>query len=574
MTFRARPVSKRQSRAGWNSEERRTALINGGFVAAIVISAIILVGYAGWSWYTDHFGAAATVDGQTISRDDLRTRIGIETFRINYTEQRIRDLLAAGHITQDQADQQFSFLDQRRQSIDTIALERLVDATLQNTLLGQEGLSISDADIDTQLQTEATLDEQRHAWVIEVEPDTNPDTGQVGDAEKAAAKAKAEKALAELKSGKTWEDVAKTESTAASAPQAGDLGWIPKDSGYDASFMDAVFAVAQDAPTDVVAGSDDIYRIGRVTEITPKSVDGTFQTKIDEAKLKLSDYRNAVRADVVRKKLSDKVVADLSKPGPQRHVLQIFLPTSQPSPDGVKVRHILFSPNDAPDKAKDLKADDPAWQKAKDEAFAAYQQLLRDPSKFDILAREKSDDTGSKAKGGKLDGWQDPTTPLAKPFADAIFQKGLRPMQLLEPVKTDFGWHVIQFMRAYGDGDEAFMDDLKTRADAGIDFAQLARDYGEGDEAKKGGDIGWIIAGQLPDLKEGQIFETKVGEVSDVANVQDDGLYLFKVLAEETRPPSKEQIKIFEDSGFTDWYTLKKSAAKIERLVGTSAATG
>jgi parvulin-like peptidyl-prolyl isomerase len=129
-------------------------------------------------------------------------------------------------------------------------------------------------------------------------------------------------------------------------------------------------------------------------------------------------------------------------------------------------------------------------------------------------------------------------------------------------------------MRAYGDGDEAFIDDLKTRADAGIDFAQLARDYGEGDEAKKGGDIGWIIAGQLPDLKEGQIFETKVGEVSDVANVQDDGLYLFKVLAEETRPPSKEQIKIFEDSGFTDWYTLKKSAAKIERLVGTSAATG
>jgi parvulin-like peptidyl-prolyl isomerase len=573
MTFRARPVSKRSSRAGWNSEERRTALINGGFVLAIVISAIILVGYAGWSWYTDHFGAAATVDGQSISRDDLRTRIGIETFRINYTEQRIRDLLAAGHVTQDQAQQQFSFLDQRRQSIDSIALERLIDATLQNNLAGQEGLSVNDADVDAQLQTEATVDEQRHVWLIEVEPEVNPETGQVGDAEKAAAKAKADRALADLRAGQKWEDVAKKASTAASAPQAGDLGWLPKDSGYDASFMEAVFAAPQDTPTEVVAGSDDVYRIGRVTEIAAKAVDETFQTKIDEAKIKLSDYRNAVRADVVRKKLSDKVVADLSKPGPQRHVLQIYLPTEQPSPDGVKVRHILFSPNDDPAKAKSLAAGDPAWQKAKDEAFATYQQLLQDPSKFDLMAREKSDDTGTKDKGGKL-GWSDPSSPLAKPFSDAIFQKGLRPMQLLEPVKTDFGWHVIQFMRAYGDGDEAFMNDLKTRADAGIDFAQLARDYGEGDEAKKGGDIGWIIKGQLPDLKEGQIFEPKVGEVSDVASVPDDGLYLFKVLAEETRPPTPEQIKIFEDSGFSDWYSVKKSAAKIDRFVGSSAATG
>jgi parvulin-like peptidyl-prolyl isomerase len=572
MTFRARPVTRRPSRAGWDPDDRRTALINGGFLGAIVLSVIILIGYAGWTWYSDHFGAAATVDGQSITRDQLRQRIDIENFRIGYTESRIRDLQTAGQITAAQAQQQLSYLDDRRNSVESIALERLIDITLQAKLATDAGITVADPEIDEQITSEATLEEQRHVWMIEVEPAVDPASGQVTETEKAAAKKKADDALAQLKAGTSWEDVAKTASTAASAPQAGDLSWLPKESGYDAKFMDSVFAVAQDTPTDVVVGDDGTYRIGRVTEIAPKSVDGAFTVKVEDAGIKIADYREAVKADVVRKKLSDKVVADLSKPSLQRHVLQIFLPEVQAQPDGVKVRHILFSPNDDPNTATTLPINDPAWTKAKDEAQAVYEELLKDPTRFDELARTKSDEGSAKQTGGKQP-FYDPTSAIDNVFATAIFKEGLKPGDIIPPFRSVFGWHIVQFMRPWGDGQQAWMDTLKEQADGGADFAQLARDQGEGDEGQKGGDIGWIVQGQLGDLKEGQIFETTVGEVSDVLAIPNEGIYLFKVLAEETRTPDAAQIKVFEDSGFSTWYADKKAAAKIDRNVGSSAAT-
>lgn len=572
MTFRARPVAKRPSRAGWDSDERRTALINGGFIVAIIAAILLLVGYAGWSYYSDHWGAAATVDGATITRDDLRTRIAVESFRTSYTEARIRDLLAQGRVTQSEASQQLAYLDQRRQSIDTISLERLIDATLQAKLAGDAGIAVTDAEVDTELKTEATLDEQRHAWMIEVAPGIDPSTGQVGDAQKAEAKAKAEAALADLKAGQKWEDVAKKVSTATTAAQAGDLGWLPKKSGYDAKFMDAVFAVAQDTPTDIVEGDDGTFRIGRVTEIAAQSVDQGFQTKIQDAGVKLDDYRAAVKADVIQNKLSDNVVADLSKPSTQRHVLQIFIPTTQVASDSVKIRQIVIAPNHDTAAAKDVAADDPAWAKAKDEALAIYRQLQLDPSKFDVLARTKSDDKATTGQGGKT-GYIDTTATIPGEVATAIFAKGLTNGQILEPIKTGLGWYIVQFMHPYGDGDEAWLSDVKTRADAGIDFGQLARDNGEGAEAKDGGDIGWVVQGQLGDVKESAIFDTPIGQTSEVVTVQNEGLYLYKVLEEATRTPDAKQIKSFQDTGFSNWYAIKKAAATITRdYTGGAAA--
>ena len=89
MTLRARPVARRRGRAGWDSGDRRNNLINLGFFAAIGISVLILVGYAAYSWYDDHFGAAATVNGQVITKDDLRNRLAIENFRLDRKSTRL-----------------------------------------------------------------------------------------------------------------------------------------------------------------------------------------------------------------------------------------------------------------------------------------------------------------------------------------------------------------------------------------------------------------------------------------------------------------------------------------------------
>lgn len=573
MTLRARPVTRGSGRSGWNSGDRRTFLLNLGFVVAIALSALILVGYVAWSWYDDHFGAAATVDGTTITNDQLRTRFAIESFRIDYTESRIRTLQAAGRITDAAASSQIEFLEQRRSSLAPLSLERLIDIAVQTRLAEEAGITITEADIDAQFQSEATTDEARHAWVIEVKPESNADTGEPGDAEKAAAKAKAEKALADLKAGGSWDDIAKTVSTGSSAAQNGDLGWMPKESGLDEAFMNAIFSAAQNEPTAVVEGADGIFRIGRVSEIGAASVDASFEARITDEEIKLEDYREAVRGDVLRTKLSEKVVADMSKPSVQRQVAQIYISEGTPMPDGVKVRHILFSPKDDPSGAGTLPETDPAWGEAEAEAKATYEALRKDISTFDEKARELSDEGSAVSTGGKLP-FFDSTSSIDPAFAEAIFKEGLEPGDLIPPFKSGFGWHVVQFMRAYGDGDQAWLGTLRQQVVDGADFAELARDQGEGPEAENGGDIGWIAVGQLGSEKETPIFLTRIGGVSDVVSIEGDGSYLFQVIAEEERAASPEQIAAFEESGFDTWYAEKKAEVEITRSGSPTTASG
>ena len=576
MTLRARPVARRRGRAGWDSGDRRNTLINLGFFLAIGLSALILVGYAAWSWYDDHFGAAAIVDGQVITKDQLRQRLEVESFRLDYVERRISTLIALGRISQADGEAQLQSIGQLREQLGSLALERLVDGLLQARLAADNGVTASEEDVTAQLIESATTTEQRHTWMIEIEPVVNPDTDEVGEEERRAALVRAQQALGRLKAGETWEDVARTASDSANAPQGGDLGWLAEDSGYDEAFMAAVFAADVNAPTTVIEGEDGFFRIGRHTEIAPEDIDESFEAAIAEAGITVADYRIVARGDVLREKLSEKIVADLSRPGPQRHVLQIFLPEpNQPSAgetEGVKVRHILFSPNDDPGKAEDLPADDPAWTEAKAEADAAYADLKANPDKFDAMARAESDEGSAKVTGGKQPWYYDSST-IDAAFKTAIMAEGLTPGQLLEPVKTSFGWHVIQFMRPLGEGEAAWMESLKGRVTTDASFRQVAKDTSEGEAAEDGGDLGWIAAGELEDQLDTAIHTTAVGALTAVIEVTGTGTYLFRVLAEETREPTKEQLDIFEQNGFNYWYTKQKEAADIEYKLGSTSGT-
>lgn len=90
-----------------------------------------------------------------------------------------------------------------------------------------------------------------------------------------------------------------------------------------------------------------------------------------------------------------------------------------PRPTEYKARHVLV--------------------KTEDEAKAVLQDI-KDGKKFEDIAKEKSQDKGSAAKGGDL-GWFKKDM-MVKPFADAVaaLEKG----KLSEPVQSNFGWHVIQ----------------------------------------------------------------------------------------------------------------------------------
>ncbi len=59
---------------------------------------------------------------------------------------------------------------------------------------------------------------------------------------------------------------------------------------------------------------------------------------------------------------------------------------------------------------------------------------------FAELAKANSTDTGSAVNGGDL-GWFGPGM-MVKPFEDAVVT--LKPGQVSDPIKTDFGWHIIK----------------------------------------------------------------------------------------------------------------------------------
>ena len=578
MTFKAKPVVKRAQRPSWEGNDRRNFYLNIGFGIVVAAAVLILAIAAGLSWYNDHLSPVGSLDGQSITKDDFKARYAIESWRLNETEQRIRTAVAAGQLTEAEGQSQQSSVSQERQQLPTVVLERLIDNKLQAKLAVDEGVTVTPADIDARLLVEATSPESRHVWVIEVKPASDTGAVEPTAAQKAAAKAKADAALKDLQSGKAWEGVAQTVSTdSATAPQSGDLGWLQADNSQtDEATLKALFAATVNTPTDVIEGADGIYRIGRVTEIAAEAVDTNYQSKMANDGIDINKYRTVVQGDVIRQKLEDKIVAEVSAPGPQRHVEEIYIKEPSPAPgtDAIKVRHILYSPKNDPSGASSLDATDPAWKTAEDEADATYKKLQADPTLFDSTARTESDETGalgSTGTGGKLP-YFDSSSSVDAAFLAAILAPGLQPAQILAPVKSAFGWHVIQVM--YRPSDLDWLTGLKTRADGGADFATLARDNSEARTAGAGGDLGWIAKGQLDDRLTAGIFGAVVGSTSSVIAIPGDGIYLFKVLAEETRTPEGRQLDQLKASAFSNWYSVKKNASTITRDKSITGSTG
>jgi hypothetical protein len=573
MTFRAKPVVKRGHKSAWEAQDRRNLYLNIGFGLIVVLAILILGIAAGLSYYNDHLASVGSVDGQTITKDDLSQRTAIDNWRLDESERRVRTALVAGHLTDAQSNAAEQAITQQRSDIATNALERIIDSRLQSKLAADEGITVAPSDVDARLTTEATIPETRHVFIISVKPEVDANAVEPTAAQTAAAKAKADQALKDLQGGKAWEDVAKTVSTdAATAPQAGDQGWLSADdTQVDEPTLKAAFAAAANTPTAVIQGDDGTFRIARASEIVPATVDGEYQAKIVNDKIDLNAYRAVVTADVIHQKLSDKIVADVTKSQPMRKVSEIILtpPGEDLAPDAIKVRHILYSPNGDAQNASSVPATDPSWEVAHQKAVATYVRLQANPQLFDQIARDESDEgaaNGPTGSGGKLPYFGTGSS-VDDAFLKAIIAPGLTEGQILEPVKSAFGWHVIQVM--YRPTDQARMEKIKSEADGGKDFGVLARDESYGTSAGSGGDLGWIVKGQLNDKLTDAIWATPIGKTSAIVNLQDagndNGLYLFKVFAEETRAPEGRQLDNLKQTAFSKWYSAKKDAAKIER---------
>jgi peptidyl-prolyl cis-trans isomerase D len=117
--------------------------------------------------------------------------------------------------------------------------------------------------------------------------------------------------------------------------------------------------------------------------------------------------------------------------------------------------HILIAVK--PDASADDKA---AARKLADEVYAKVKAA---PARFADLAREFSKDPGSAAQGGDLG--QFARGSMVKPFDDAVF--AAKAGDLLAPVQTDFGWHIIKVTAVRPSRTLAF-DDVKVQIDADL----------------------------------------------------------------------------------------------------------
>jgi len=144
--------------------------MNIGFGLIVVVAVLLLVGAGAASWIGDHLAPVARVNGVTITKDQLRARVAIETFKLDDAESRTREAVQANHISASQGQQVIQYITQQRQQITTAALEDEIDTELILQLAAKRGDTATDADITAQITTDATTDESRHAFQIAIAP--------------------------------------------------------------------------------------------------------------------------------------------------------------------------------------------------------------------------------------------------------------------------------------------------------------------------------------------------------------------------------------------------------------------
>jgi parvulin-like peptidyl-prolyl isomerase len=273
-----------------------------------------------------------------------------------------------------------------------------------------------------------------------------------------------------------------------------------------------------------------------------------------------AEYRTYVRGDLLRTAFNDYFTNTVMHPyQPAREVAQIFIAAQQGVPvPQQRVRHFLAQP--LPGEDDQSKASDEQWAAALARAEAFRVEATKPDADWFELARE-SDDTGSGSRGGDL-GWYDPATSTFVPeFKTAI--AGLSVGDVSEPVKTQFGYHVIEVTAARATPAHQANQLIAILRDDPDQFAQLAREQSEDPgSASKGGELGWVIPYQFEKERIDAIFAlTEVGEISGPIETS-TGFYIFKLLgSSELRWVPTRQLDSVRQGGFNRWLAEIRDAA-------------
>jgi parvulin-like peptidyl-prolyl isomerase len=530
-----------------------------GLIAATVVVIVVALGFGFWE---SNLKPMANVDGTDVSRAEWNDRQKLEQFRAERAESQVSTALAAGVIDADLADRRFITISNEAPTSDAEVMTDLVDLLYKQQLAAGEGIELSSAELDEALTADGTFPETRQIEALIVLTEEQQAGETVTEAGIADARARAEAALADLRAGADYEELAVTYG-----PANAESGYISQGDISDAAWSDAMFALEAEGITDVFQAATGEQLIGVVTQIVPVEADADFIEAVNDEVGEEIHSRN-VELEATATKLEEQVTTEaLEAEYPQVDLAEILIERSPSNPDDAageaRVSHILYTPETAldedgvPTAVADLPEDDPAWAAAQSEAELTS-GLMRavddvDTRKIAFAARAARDSDGpSGPSGGDLGYF--PQGAMVPTFDEAVWEAvDLQHGDIIGPVRTDFGWHVILFDEFRSSLDVRVSEAQAALAEEGAEFATVAAELSDGVEAAEGGQTGWQ---RLDDLDEMTTLALAVLEPGETTEPIDDfdGARIYQLLDEATLPLEPAEAALLAETAFADWY--------------------
>jgi peptidyl-prolyl cis-trans isomerase D len=241
-------------------------------------------------------------------------------------------------------------------------------------------------------------------------------------------------------------------------------------------------------------------------------------------------------------------------------------------PEERRASHILVTV--APDaKEADRKA-------AQEKAAAIAERVRKAPKSFAEVAKKESQDPGSAVQGGDLGFF--PPGAMVKPFSDAVYaaKKG----DILGPVATDFGYHVIQVtdlkpaqLRSLAEASPEIEAQIKKQAasrlfaDSAEKFANLV--YERSESLKPAADELKVEVRQSPWISKGQGTPGPLGNPKLTAEIFSDNTVKAKrnTAAVEVAPNTLVAARVIEHKP-SELRPIEAVRADIERKLAREEA--
>jgi parvulin-like peptidyl-prolyl isomerase len=554
MSFRSRPVLDRKHRPRWQDELRTQQLTIVAFAVAIAL-ALGIFGAAAWNGYWDtHLRPVASVGERTFDQGDLGVRQSILTAEAVAQVQELQAQLTGG--PRDQIlQQQIDSLNQAFSSITGISAQSLTDQAVLEEQAPSFGLSVSDSDLDAEEADRYRLPERVQANLILVEalPDDADPADEPTDEQIAAAMEAAQEAKDRVEGGEDFADVAADVSDDFTASSGGSLGWFAEDDPAYAEYFDAL----KDADEGALVGPVETDRGAAVLQLVDRreaTTEGGVHDLLQQAGISDADYRDYLRGNLLRDEFQAHFEDDVVvTPAAQQRVAQILIaPVTGSVVPQERARHILIQPD--PELDDQAEATDEQWDAALAEAREVEELVNAADADWWAIAEEHSDDTGSAQRGGDL-GWYDPANPqFVTNFAAEL--AALAVGEISEPIRTEFGYHIIQKTGERDSPDAQAADLVEQLRDDPDSFGAVAKDVSEDyTTANDDGELGWVAPYQLPAANEEAVFGlSEVGEISDPVGDAAGGITIYKLLeSSDSREIEQERLNRIRDSGFDRW---------------------